>query len=269
MSKYQTIWNKVSGIFEYNSLNASGCMDVIVVEDEKGLLSSTPFHFHVGKFVLLKSANKEISVFVNGQKVPHSMRVSLRGISYWEYECAENEPLEDEEEGLYSDEDDRPPAETVEDKSASPPAQQPEEKKLKVEEPVVRKKSLNEHKDDLYLQKLNITRPEEDEEAIDRIELSLSAHLINQTMDGHEVLRIFSQHLINFTMFDKDPYQILNNEKLLIRVGRKIYDRNIGFPQIISLLAFNSEMTPLTVSNIQRDFKNFENSKGLVSEKER
>ena len=52
----------------YNDLNGAtltGAIDVIVVEQEDGVLVSSPFHVRFGKLGLLKAKNKVVSFLKN------------------------------------------------------------------------------------------------------------------------------------------------------------------------------------------------------------
>lgn len=234
--KKKSLWHNFKGLLEYNSANVSGCIDIIVVEDENKELSSTPFHFRVGKFQLLKSSNTALNLYINGNKIEYSMKISPKGVGYWEYEGDPGDSDDAEEDLLYSDDDERT---------------EPKKEEIKPSMAVQRKMS-DVSKDDLAIMSKNEdTGVEAMDDGENQIELSLCAHLIHEKMEKHKVSEIFNQNKISFQMFDKNPYKILQNENLLIKIGKKIYDSHIGLPQIVSLLAFNEELTPLTISNMR------------------
>lgn len=64
----------------------SGAMDVIVVEDAKGMLFSTPFHVVFGKFKVFNSEDKDVEIRVNAKLIDVKMKLTKKGIGYFTYE---------------------------------------------------------------------------------------------------------------------------------------------------------------------------------------
>ena len=99
---------------------------------------------------------------------------------------------------------------------------------------------------------------EELEKEENQIELSLCSQLISPEMSEKEIKEIFNTKKINYSQFNENPHLILGDENLMIKIGKKFYEPYIGIPQIISLLAFNKDLTPNSLSKMVKDFEEFE-----------
>lgn len=84
-----------------------------------------------------------------------------------------------------------------------------------------------------------IIEPEPEQE----LELSFCKNLITDDMSSEEKHKIFDKHKIKFEHFDKNPYNTLFNDNLSFRIKEEIVESRIAIPQIISLLAFNKEIS--------------------------
>lgn len=73
----------LSGLLDFNQATLSGCIDTIVIEHEDGTLVGSPFHVRFGKLKLLKSAEKEVSISVNGQDTGLKMKLGKSGEAYF------------------------------------------------------------------------------------------------------------------------------------------------------------------------------------------
>lgn len=62
-------------------------------------------------------------------------------------------------------------------------------------------------------------------------------------MSSEEKHRIFNEHKIKFENFDSNPYNVLFSDNLSFRIKEEIVESKIAIPQIISLLAFNKEIS--------------------------
>lgn len=74
-------------------------------------------------------------------------------------------------------------------------------------------------------------------------DMSLCYHLIKDTMTIEEMDKIFNQHIVNFNMYDKDPYQILFNPNLCFRNEDQFVEAKIFIPCILTQLIFNKEIS--------------------------
>ena len=79
--------------------------------------------------------------------------------------------------------------------------------------------------------------------ARNELEMSLCNHLINKEHSEQEKHEIFEENQINFESFDKDPYSVLFDQNLCFRIEDNIVDSKIAIPQVISLLAFNKDIS--------------------------
>jgi len=76
--------SSVSTALEFNQATLSGCIDVIVIEQEDGTLMCTPFHVRFGKLKVLKSKEKTVSIQVNGEEAKFKMKLGAAGDGFFE-----------------------------------------------------------------------------------------------------------------------------------------------------------------------------------------
>lgn len=81
-----TAWNSI------NPSTLSGAIDVIVVEQEDGSLSCSPFHVRFGKFSLLRPYEKKVEFKVNGVKQEYSMKLGEGGEAFFVFETSDTIP---------------------------------------------------------------------------------------------------------------------------------------------------------------------------------
>ncbi|KAH8682476.1 Lipin/Ned1/Smp2-domain-containing protein [Xylariales sp. PMI_506] len=81
-----TAWNSI------NPSTLSGAIDVIVVEQEDGTLSCSPFHVRFGKFSLLRPYEKKVEFRVNGHKQDYAMKLGEGGEAFFVFETTGNVP---------------------------------------------------------------------------------------------------------------------------------------------------------------------------------
>lgn len=77
------IVSSVSSAFDFNLATLSGCIDIIVIPQERGELASTPFHVRFGKTKLLKSRERIVDVTVNWRKTDLKMTLGSAGEAYF------------------------------------------------------------------------------------------------------------------------------------------------------------------------------------------
>jgi len=80
--------------------------------------------------------------------------------------------------------------------------------------------------------------------------LSLCKHLFKDDFSLEERHRVFDENMVCYSQFDANPYNLLLNEKLCFRIEENIVESQIAIPQIISLLAFNKEISQDGLSTI-------------------
>jgi len=76
--------SSVSNALEFNQATLSGCIDVIVIEQEDGTLMCTPFHVRFGKLKVLKSKEKAVTINVNGKDALFAMKLGAAGDGFFE-----------------------------------------------------------------------------------------------------------------------------------------------------------------------------------------
>jgi len=75
-----------------NSATLSGAIDVVVVEQPDGSLSSTPFHVRFGKYGVFNSNEKYIDIMINGEEIQGlKMKLAENGVAYFVQETEETD----------------------------------------------------------------------------------------------------------------------------------------------------------------------------------
>ena len=197
--------------FTYNTATFSGCVDIIVVEKSDKSLRSSPIGLTIGNFKMMNSANKVITVKVNGFECKHKLFVNGQGEAYFQntepkvsnfehstYKFGENDIQEA-----------KTPLETSQDLKSKNPFQ-------------------------LYSEKDNISVKHE-------IEVSICAHLMKQGINTPEMNNIFDRNRVTYQEFKTNNSEILNNPNLMIRIDGKIFDNFVGIPRLLSLNLFQKK----------------------------
>ncbi|KAI1289601.1 Phosphatidate phosphatase LPIN3 [Halotydeus destructor] len=78
---------------EINSATLTGAIDVIVVEQEDGSFSCSPFHVRFGKMGVLRSREKIVDIEVNGEPVEIHMKLGDTGEAFFVEEAEEDEEV--------------------------------------------------------------------------------------------------------------------------------------------------------------------------------
>lgn len=73
-----------------NPSTLSGAIDVIVVENEHGELSCSPFHVRFGKFQLLRPSQKKVDFIINGKLTNLPMKLGDGGEAFFVFETSKN-----------------------------------------------------------------------------------------------------------------------------------------------------------------------------------
>ncbi|KAH6619738.1 Lipin/Ned1/Smp2-domain-containing protein [Chaetomium sp. MPI-SDFR-AT-0129] len=127
-----TAWNSI------NPATLSGAIDVIVVEQDDGSLSCSPFHVRFGKFSLLRPYEKKVEFKVNGVKQPYSMKLGEGGEAFFVFETSDTIPKSLQTSPLVSPAS-SPPLDPQQ--SGQPPLQEPES--LDLNDPVGKSRSAS------------------------------------------------------------------------------------------------------------------------------
>ncbi|KAL5249330.1 hypothetical protein ACHWQZ_G018254 [Mnemiopsis leidyi] len=84
MNYVTSIFSSVKGYYDgINGATLTGALDVIVVKQPDGTLSSSPFHVRFGKLNVLQSAEKLVDITVNGQPVSLQMKLGANGEAFF------------------------------------------------------------------------------------------------------------------------------------------------------------------------------------------
>jgi len=93
----------------------------------------------------------------------------------------------------------------------------------------------------------------EDEDESD-LELSICAHLLNENNE-HEITEIFAKNRVRYDQFCEDPYKILSNKNLLLRIEDQIFDWRTAAPLVVSHLAFRQPLPAEVMTDLFRKEK--------------
>ena len=97
------------------------------------------------------------------------------------------------------------------------------------------------------------------------VELSLCGNLITNKLSQQEIKEVFDAHRITYKELCDDPRGILR-KNLMIKIDDKIYDTNIGIPQLLSQLTFDKNLNDTAIKKLM--FKQqVENSSYLIRSK--
>ncbi|OMJ27118.1 Nuclear elongation and deformation protein 1, partial [Smittium culicis] len=77
---------------ELNPATLSGAVDIIVVKDDQGNLSCSPFHVRFGKFQLLRPSDKTVEITVNDKKADFYMKLGEAGEAFFVLETDNDVP---------------------------------------------------------------------------------------------------------------------------------------------------------------------------------
>ena len=82
-------------MFSINHATLSGCMDIVCVQQPDGSFKSSPFHVRFGKLKLLKSAEKQVAISVNGiESLVVGMQLGKEGEAFFLREVLEDQATE-------------------------------------------------------------------------------------------------------------------------------------------------------------------------------
>lgn len=98
----------------FSTANSSGAMDVVVAETADGKLLSTSFHVVFSRFRSLHPKDKIVFLRVNGQSIPVRMKLSEKGVGYFDAATCAHDHCPAEAAPLLADE--------VEDCAPLPPS---------------------------------------------------------------------------------------------------------------------------------------------------
>ena len=97
MNTFGKFVSSVAEALDFNQATLSGCVDIVVVQQEDGSLKSTPFHARFGKLKVLKSKDKTVKIHVNERETSLTMRLGSAGEAYFAEESHQTEIMVVEE----------------------------------------------------------------------------------------------------------------------------------------------------------------------------
>jgi len=84
MNAFGKLVCSVNDALEFNHATLSGCVDIVVVQQQDGSLKSSPFHARFGKLKVLKSRDKVVKIHVNGCEAGFVMKLGEAGEAFFE-----------------------------------------------------------------------------------------------------------------------------------------------------------------------------------------
>ena len=237
----------ISGAFDMNEAFLSGALDVIVIRHADGSYHASPFNVRFGKLKLLRSREKIVSLIVNGELSKITMRLGKAGEGYFLDGDSEEDldnyisPLGSPE---YSPDKCPSPLEIVSEEEKIPELilptiiSQPLNAKWYAPWRSDQKESTNIKKNSLFSSIFTIfhrnTPPEIPHEGL---ALSLCLDLITSE-DCLE--KIFEENIVSPEVFSFQPWAVLSNPNLLLRINGKYCNWEKAAPILISMLAYKS-----------------------------
>ncbi|CAG9327640.1 unnamed protein product [Blepharisma stoltei] len=264
MSTLGKFFTNLSSAMSMNKATLSGALDVIVIQHPDDSFHATPFHVRFGRLKLLKSSAKTIKVYINGKQTHIRMKLDEEGEAYFV------EPSVGEiEENLKCSPISSPKLIKGEKTGDSSP--------IKVEESLgpVRKSGAFER---LRVSKLFIggqilpmrgddceeVDPGEDLEPStdnyesdgNQVDISLCGDLVkNPDTDLEE---IFIKHRIPFSEFKTNPWAVINDPRLMIKIDNKLYGKEEGIPLVLALLIYKQSLNDEESYIVESPKKEFE-----------
>ena len=235
MKAVKGLLQSVSELFNFNEAVLSGTHDVIVIEDRTGELRASAFHVRFGKLKLLKSKEATVEIRVNEEIVPVAMKLTGDGEAYFVDESGEmlgrskSQELPTEEakvtEEMQLDAPQTDPRPFFDEMRR---AQESRRLFMSAEKPL---QTPGDPGDDLEVESSDLASfPELEEKG--QIELSLCGHL------STDMERVFEENRVAYEDLKQDPWGILSNPNLLVRMEGNLYSAEAAIPLIVSLLAF-------------------------------
>jgi phosphatidate phosphatase PAH1 len=247
--------NNLKEIFEFNSSNSGGCIDVIVSQAECGCLKYSEFHLLISKFQMMYNREKNIQIFINSKQAKYSMKVSRKGYGYFEkFTVGDSETGTKEFENELKEKTtkvkigdyDVPPEDSNSNHTSifANGHKLPSLDNFRVFIP-------NKFTQNADLNKVSNTQLEDLMKNNKKIKMSLCGNLFTDESTIEEINKIFEANLINYNSFLSDPQGVLSNKNLMFKINGNIYDAYFGIPQIISQFAFNAELDEKTMRELQ------------------
>ena len=192
-------------IYNINSQSMlSGAMDIIAIETEEGKLKSSPFHVRFGSLKIIKSYEKNIEIYINGNKTDITMTLSHSGDAYFIYD--EDDPFMKEK--------------------SNKKIEQYEDEEIKNYD------SIN-----------NIERNNnKSNESKIKFFISNCQKEILSENDENKIKEIFVENMIPKEKYFKDPWGILNNKNIVFFYNGRLYNYQAAAPIIFSLMLYKESL---------------------------
>lgn len=259
MSKFLT---KIKEACDFNSSNLSGCVDVIVVEDDYGIFHYTPFHVRISKMKMLHPKLKQISIFINNEPTKYKMSVEGDGTGFFEvpadYVDYDN-PLPPAEIRFNPQTNKRNSLTIFNEDSVGTRS-----KSFNVFERLSTKESMESFQANPFLGQKRLSANNYLHQNLmnkirflldqnDRVRVSLCGHLIQKQDPPEFITHTFEQHMIVFKKADGNFDELINDERIMFKIDDEIFDYSSGVSQLLSVFAFNDEIAEPKPQVIQEE----------------
>ena len=237
----------ISGAFEMNEAFLSGSLDVIVIRHADGTYHASPFHVRFGKLKLLRSREKIVSITVNGVLAKVTMTLGKAGEAYFidgdideDTESIASPPTSP---GLFPErspstidiqsEEEKNPEEVLSPTNSSATAKwYAPWRKHQTDSTIVKKSGIFSSIFTIFHKK---KAPQE--KSHEGLALSLCLDLITSE-DCLE--KIFEENIVSPEVFSVDPWSVLSNPNLLLRINGKYCNWEKAAPILVSMIAYKS-----------------------------
>ena len=184
----------------------SGAMDIIAIETEEGKLKSSPFHVRFGSLKIIKSYEKNIEIYINGNKTDITMTLSHSGDAYFIY-----------------DEDD-------------PFMKEKSDKKIEKyeDEEIKNYDSISSNNTEKNNDKSN--------ESKFKFLISNCQKEILSENDENKIKEIFVENMIPKEKYFKDPWGILNDKNIVFYYNGRLYNYQAAAPIIFSIMLYKESL---------------------------
>lgn len=221
----------ISGAFDINEAFLSGALDVVIIESPDSTYRCSPFHVRFGKLKLLRTREKIVTITVNGVLSDLTMRLGKAGEAYFidedDLQTSQIFTSEKSKSFVIPGEAD----EILEDTGFIDP-----NTPIKLQAPFPKQNS-DPKKKGLFQSIFTIFHRKPAEKNDEGMVLSLCLDSI--TSEDH-LDKVFEDNIVPFEVFFSDPWSILNNPNLLLRINGKYCNWEKAAPIIVSMIAYKS-----------------------------
>ncbi|CAG9335804.1 unnamed protein product [Blepharisma stoltei] len=232
MKKISNLVFGITDVLTLKQSTLSGALDVIVIEHEDKSLHCSPFQVRFGRLKVFFSEEKSVRLIINDKPSEIYMKLGKEGQAFF---------IDPKSEELNSD------LNEIENINSNTDTYQrsPDIIMKELEKrPDIFKwpwgSAQNKTKATGYISSL-LGYFRSQEKCQPGFEMSLC---LDQLKNNENDPKIFEENKVSCENFNADPFAILNDPKLALKINGKIYDLDTAMPEILSIISSNENIDP-------------------------